>query len=122
MNGRHEVIRIGPVASLVSIMQLGTNGGGYYGANSANPFQNPNPATDIFEIFLMLLLPTTLCFVYGAGAREEARDQAAADRRLPPLRHRPGDRFHSQHRARARHRDEVRRASSRRSGRSSLPR
>lgn len=75
VNGASAVIRIGPVASLVSIMQLGTNGGGYYGANSANPFQNPNPATDIFEIFLMLLLPTTLCFVYGEvlGKRRETR-------------------------------------------------
>ncbi|MDA4121664.1 MAG: potassium-transporting ATPase subunit KdpA [Thaumarchaeota archaeon] len=75
VNGASQVIRIGPVASLVSIMQLGTNGGGYYGANSANPFQNPNPATDIFEIFLMLLLPTTLCFVYGEvlGKKRETR-------------------------------------------------
>lgn len=75
VNGASEVVRIGPVASLVSIMQIGTNGGGYYGANSANPFQNPNPATDIFEIFLMLLLPTTLCFVYGEvlGKKRETR-------------------------------------------------
>jgi K+-transporting ATPase ATPase A chain len=75
VNGASEIIRIGPVASLVSIMQLGTNGGGYYGANSANPFQNPSPATDIFEIFLMLLLPTTLCFVYGQvlGKKRETR-------------------------------------------------
>jgi potassium-transporting ATPase potassium-binding subunit len=75
VNGASEIIRMGPVASLVSIMQLGTNGGGYYGANSANPFQNPNPATDIFEIFLMLLLPTTLCFVYGEilGKKRETR-------------------------------------------------
>ena len=75
VNGASEIIRIGPVASLVSIMQLGTNGGGYYGANSAAPFQNPSPATDIFEIFLMLLLPTTLCFVYGQvlGKKRETR-------------------------------------------------
>jgi potassium-transporting ATPase potassium-binding subunit len=53
------------VASLVSIMQIGTNGGGYFGANNAYPFMNPTPASDIFLIFLMLLLPTTLCWVYG---------------------------------------------------------
>src|SRR5437867_10755613 len=55
--------------------ELGTNGGGYYGANSAYPFQNPNPASDIFQIFLMLLIPTALCFVYGQmlGRRKEAR-------------------------------------------------
>jgi K+-transporting ATPase ATPase A chain len=56
-------------------MQLGTNGGGYYGTNSAYPFQNPNPASDIFQIFLMLLIPTALCFVYGhmLGKRKETR-------------------------------------------------
>lgn len=75
IEGSTQTILVGPVASLVSIMQLGTNGGGYYGANSAYPFQNPNPATDIFEIFLMLLIPTALCFVYGhmLGKKKEAR-------------------------------------------------
>ncbi len=75
LEGASQTILVGPVASLVSIMQLGTNGGGYYGANSAYPFQNPNPAADIFEIFLMLLIPTALCFVFGQmlGRRREAR-------------------------------------------------
>ena len=70
-----QTILVGPVASLVSIMQLGTNGGGYYGANSAYPFQNPNPASDIFQIFLMLLIPTALCFVFGRliGRKKETR-------------------------------------------------
>src|SRR5260370_22298827 len=56
-------------------MQIGTNGGGYFGANSAYPFQNPNPASDIFQILLMLLIPTSLCFVFGQllGKRREAR-------------------------------------------------
>jgi potassium-transporting ATPase potassium-binding subunit len=75
LQGSTQTILVGPVASLVSIMQLGTNGGGYYGANSAYPFQNPNPASDIFQIFLMLLIPTALCFVYGhmLGKKKEAR-------------------------------------------------
>jgi potassium-transporting ATPase potassium-binding subunit len=75
VEGSTQTILVGPVASLVSIMQLGTNGGGYYSANSAYPFQNPNPASDIFQIFLMLLVPTALCFVYGhmIGKRREAR-------------------------------------------------
>jgi len=75
LEGATQTVLVGPVASLVSIMQLGTNGGGYYGANSAYPFQNPNPATDIFQIFLMLLIPTALCFVYGhmLGKRKETR-------------------------------------------------
>jgi K+-transporting ATPase ATPase A chain len=75
VEGATQSILVGPVASLVSIMQVGTNGGGYYGANSAYPFQNPNPASDMLEILLMLLLPTTLCFVYGEilGKRRETR-------------------------------------------------
>jgi K+-transporting ATPase ATPase A chain len=75
LEGATQSILVGPVASLVSIMQLGTNGGGYYGANSAYPFQNPNPQSDILEIALMLFLPTALIFVYGQllGKKREAR-------------------------------------------------
>jgi K+-transporting ATPase ATPase A chain len=75
VEGTTQTILVGPVASLVSIMQIGTNGGGYYGANSAYPLQNPNPASDIFQIFLMLLMPTVMCFVYGEvlGKKMESR-------------------------------------------------
>ncbi|MDV3278721.1 MAG: potassium-transporting ATPase subunit KdpA [Nitrososphaerales archaeon] len=75
IQGATQSILIGPVASLVSIMQLGTNGGGYYGANSAYPFQNPNPVSDVLEISLMLLLPTALIFVFGEllGKKREYR-------------------------------------------------
>ena len=75
VTGATQSILIGPVASLVSIMQLGTNGGGYYGADSAYPFQNPSPLTNIVEIFLMLLLPTALIFVFGEllGKKREYR-------------------------------------------------
>ena len=75
VEGSAQTVLVGPVASLVSIMQLGTNGGGYYGANSAYPFQNPSPATDVLEIYLMLLLPTALVFVFGEliGKKRETR-------------------------------------------------
>ena len=75
VEGATQTILVGPVASLVSIMQIGTNGGGYYGSNSAYPFQSPSPASDIFQILLMLLIPTSLCFVFGQllGKRREAR-------------------------------------------------
>ena len=75
VEGTTQFILVGPVASLVSIMQIGTNGGGYYGANSAYPLENPNPASDVLQIILMLLLPTVLCFVYGEvlGKRKESR-------------------------------------------------
>ncbi len=75
VEGTTQSILIGPVASLVSIMQLGTNGGGYYGTNSAHPFQNPSPFSHILEISLMLLLPTALIFVFGEllGKKKESR-------------------------------------------------
>jgi len=75
VEGSSQTILVGPVASLVAIMQLGTNGGGYYGANSAYPFQNPSPTTDVIEIYLMLLLPTALVFVFGEllGKKKETR-------------------------------------------------
>lgn len=74
VEGATQSILVGPVASLVSIMQLGTNGGGYYGANSAYPLQNPNPITNLVQIFLMLLIPTALCFVFGEfiGKKKES--------------------------------------------------
>lgn len=65
IQGSNQKILTGPVSSLISIMQLGTNGGGFYGANSAYPLQNPNPASDVLQILLMLLIPTALCFVLG---------------------------------------------------------
>ena len=75
VEGASQTILTGPVASLVSIMQVGTNGGGFYGANSAYPFQNPNPVTDVAQMFLMLLLPTTLTFVFGRmiGRKRESK-------------------------------------------------
>ncbi len=74
VQGVSQKILMGPVASLDAIMQLGTNGGGFYGANSAYPLQNPTPASDVFQILLMLLIPTALCFVLGEyiGKRRES--------------------------------------------------
>jgi K+-transporting ATPase ATPase A chain len=75
IEGTTQSILVGPVASLDSIMQLGTNGGGFYGANAAYPFMNPSPYSNIFMISLMLLLPTALIFVFGEllGKKREAR-------------------------------------------------
>jgi potassium-transporting ATPase potassium-binding subunit len=75
LQGTTQSILVGPVASLDSIMQLGTNGGGFYGANAAYPFMNPSPYSNIFMIALMLLLPTAIIFVFGEllGKKKEAR-------------------------------------------------
>jgi K+-transporting ATPase ATPase A chain len=75
LQGTTQSILVGPVASLDSIMQLGTNGGGFYGANAAYPFMNPSPYSNILMISLMLLLPTALIFVFGEllGKKKETR-------------------------------------------------
>ncbi|MHB8361395.1 MAG: potassium-transporting ATPase subunit KdpA [Thermoplasmataceae archaeon] len=65
LSGASQILKIGPVASLVSIMQLGTNGGGYFGSNSAYPFQNPNPISNYLEMGLMMLIPTAMPFLFG---------------------------------------------------------
>ena len=75
IEGATQTIFVGPVASLDSIMQIGTNGGGFYGANAAYPFMNPSPISNILLISLMLLLPTALIFVFGQmiGKKTESR-------------------------------------------------
>ncbi len=55
----------GPVASLESIKHLGTNGGGFYGQNSAFPYENPTPVTNVVENVCMLLLPISLIYAFG---------------------------------------------------------
>ncbi len=73
--GAYEILYKGPIASLVSIMQLGTNGGGYFGANSAYPLQNPSQISDLFEIGLMMFIPTAILFLFGrmVGDNREGR-------------------------------------------------
>ena len=73
--GGSEVVKSGPIASLVSIMQLGTNGGGYFGSNAANPLTNPSQITNLFELALMMLIPTSLPFLFGRmlGRMKEGR-------------------------------------------------
>ena len=62
---RQQVIQGGPVASQEAIKELGTNGGGFFNANSAHPFENPNAWTNLFEIFLLLVIPFSLPYAYG---------------------------------------------------------
>lgn len=58
-------VATGPVASMISIKQIGTNGGGYFGPNSAHPFENPNYLTNIVENFSILFIPIALVFAFG---------------------------------------------------------
>lgn len=63
--GVSQLIPGGPVASQEAIKILGTNGGGYFNANSAHPFENPNAIISLFEVFLILLIPSALPYAYG---------------------------------------------------------
>ncbi len=58
-------IPLGAVASQVAIKQLGTNGGGFYGANSAHPLENPTPLSNLLEVISLILIPAALCVAYG---------------------------------------------------------
>ncbi|MBV9597756.1 MAG: potassium-transporting ATPase subunit KdpA, partial [Chloroflexi bacterium] len=60
-----QTITRGPVAALVSIKHLGTNGGGWFNANSTHPFENPGPISNILENILMALLPMGLIYTFG---------------------------------------------------------
>ena len=63
--GQHQSMVGGPVASQEVIKEMGNNGGGFFNANSAHPFENPNPFTNVFEIFLLLVIPFSLTRTFG---------------------------------------------------------
>jgi K+-transporting ATPase ATPase A chain len=62
---REQTLPMGPVASQEAIKELGTNGGGWFNANSAHPFENPTPLTNFIENLLMLLIPAALTYTFG---------------------------------------------------------
>jgi K+-transporting ATPase ATPase A chain len=65
IQGFNQVLAIGPAASQIAIKQLGTNGGGFFNANSAHPFENPNAFTNLIELVSILLIPVALTFTFG---------------------------------------------------------
>ena len=73
LDGGSQAIPGGPVASQESIKELGNNGGGFFNANSAHPFENPTPLTNFLEIFLLLVIPFSLAGTFGkmAGDRKQ---------------------------------------------------
>ena len=60
-----QTLSMGPVASQEAIKMLGTNGGGFFNANSAHPYENPTPLSNFAQMLAMFLIPTALCFVFG---------------------------------------------------------
>lgn len=71
LEGETQTLAMGPVASLESIKHLGTNGGGFFGANSSHPFENPTPFTNLLEILLMMFTPGAYCYVFGKACKNK---------------------------------------------------
>ncbi|NFO10565.1 potassium-transporting ATPase subunit KdpA [Clostridium botulinum] len=65
-----EVVPLGPAASQIAIKQLGTNGGGFMGTNSAHPIENPTILSNLFEMISLLLIPVALCFTFGRNIKD----------------------------------------------------
>ncbi|MCU1336540.1 MAG: K+-transporting ATPase, KdpA, partial [Bryobacterales bacterium] len=65
VEGAKQIIAQGPVASQEAIKQLGTNGGGFFNANSAHPFENPTPLSNLLQMFLIFLIPAALTYTFG---------------------------------------------------------
>ena len=75
LEGYEQTIPLGPATSQIAIKQIGTNGGGYFNANSAHPFENPTPLSNFMEMLSLLLLPAACVLAYGkmAGNKAHAR-------------------------------------------------
>jgi K+-transporting ATPase ATPase A chain len=71
VEGGRQVIAQGPVASQEIIKEFGTNGGGFFNANSAHPFENPTPLTNLIEMLAILAIPAGLTYTFGRYARDQ---------------------------------------------------
>ena len=71
-----QVLPQGPAASQIAIKQLGTNGGGFFGVNSAHPLENPTPFSNAVEMISILLSPAALCFTFGRNIKDKRQGRA----------------------------------------------
>lgn len=69
--GAKQVLAMGPVASQEAIKQIGTNGGGFFNANAAHPFESPTPWTNFLSVFSIFWIPSALTYTYGRMARKQ---------------------------------------------------
>ncbi|MCK8664731.1 potassium-transporting ATPase subunit KdpA [Pseudomonas azerbaijanoccidens] len=76
MQGVDQVIPLGPAASQIAIKQLGTNGGGFFGVNSAHPFENPTAWSNLFEMASIILIPVALVFTFGHYVKDLRQSRA----------------------------------------------
>jgi K+-transporting ATPase ATPase A chain len=76
VEGGKQLLAMGPVASQEAIKELGTNGGGFFNANSAHPFENPNALTNLIEMVLIFAIPAGMTYTYGRMARDQRQGWA----------------------------------------------
>lgn len=76
LEGAKQLLPMGPVASQEAIKMLGTNGGGFFNANSSHPFENPTALTNFAQMLAIFLIPTALCFAFGEAVRDRRQGQA----------------------------------------------
>ncbi|OKL49576.1 potassium-transporting ATPase subunit A [Boudabousia liubingyangii] len=76
LSGTKQYLPLGPVASQEAIKQLGTNGGGFFGANSAMPFENPTFISNFLECLAIIIIPIALCFAFGRGVKNPKQGRA----------------------------------------------
>lgn len=85
IEGKLQDIPLGPIASLESIKHIGTNGGGFLGANSSTPFENPNIITNMVEMFSMMILPGSCVVVFGLTFYNEKQKRNGMIKRRRPI-------------------------------------
>ncbi|MET3676894.1 MULTISPECIES: potassium-transporting ATPase subunit KdpA [unclassified Pseudomonas] len=76
LQGTEQTIPLGPAASQIAIKQLGTNGGGFFGVNSAHPFENPTAWSNLFEVTSIILIPVALVFTFGHYVKDLRQSRA----------------------------------------------
>lgn len=76
LQGNEQTIPLGPAASQIAIKQLGTNGGGFFGVNSAHPFENPTAWSNLFEVASIILIPVALVFTFGHYVKDLRQSRA----------------------------------------------
>lgn len=75
-SGETQIIPLGPAASQIAIKQLGTNGGGFFGMNSAYPLENPTPFSNLLQLLSILLIPASLCVAFGKAVKDSKQGRA----------------------------------------------
>lgn len=76
VEGADQILAQGPAASQIAIKQLGTNGGGFFNVNSAHPYENPTPFTNLLQLVYILLIPAAFCATFGRMVNDQRQGRA----------------------------------------------